>query len=790
MSEEIKTILTADASVLAAEFAKASAIAQKYAADRERQGARMLASAESAVESLRLEALGQSASAAALREKMALVEKAVALSDRTGISEQRALQMAEQELALRKHIAAERAKEAAVADRAARIAAPGRSGISLPEIALTAANLQAMEKMQFRAAEIRKSLNQPSSKMGGAMGLMAVSAAIDDVQYGFKGVINNIPQAVMAFGGFSEASMALAARLGIYAVAGYAAYNMGKKLAGDAEIEAWATAQTAAVKVAAETLEKYKKAAQIRRFKDESQREANQEMERGNSIIQRRIEIDRDYQAARERTQAALARRRSAEDQILSTADSSGLFAASKIITATRNVEDKRAAEDEEAIQKRLNDLGKQWQIIYQEGGAIAGEYARKHNEISVQYEKEVNTLGFLLSKEAELKTYLDEKNKEALNPRQAAIFKRDLENIQKQIEESEKLTITQKDRMAVLDQLAKKATDQSKQSMEVIRQQQIAQRENLDQIKEEARLREQIRAIQDAARARATSDYKKEFTLQQALAANDLDRVRILQRQLDIEAEKRRIMAEQKGITDKDAGTQAQQMVDTRAAADAAPARKAAADELAVLRARAAGQSNRAGQLREAANLENQILSIMRAQNLTRAEATKQAKERQQLERQASRGEIIAELKALKMEAAGNKSGANRLREEVRIRAEAVALAEKLGITETAAQSLLREKARLEKQISDQEKEKTRRRSGIYTLTPEEQQRRNSLAPEGLSTGRLTTGGLRTSELNRRAQIRSNRPLTPSDDAAKTLLRSVNIQEEMLKIWQKLNVV
>jgi hypothetical protein len=782
MSEEIKTILTADSSVLAAEFAKASAIAQKYANDRAAEGGRALAAVRAEVEALRMQSDGFGNIANSMRASNALREQALRLSTQAGITEDKATAILREKQLLQQNIAIAAERQVAAATRAARIAAPGRSGISLPEIALTAANLQAMEKMQFRATEIRKSMNQPSSKMGGAMGLMAVSAAIDDVQYGFKGVINNIPQAVMAFGGFSEASMALAARLGIYAVAGYAAWNMGKKLAGDDEVEAWATAQAAAVKTAADALEKYQKVTQIRRFKDESQREANKEMERGNSIIQRRIELDKDYQAARERAQAALARRRSGEDQIISAASSSGLYASSKVIGATRSVEDKRSAEDVEAIQKRLNDLGKQWQIIYQEGGAIAGDYARKHNEISAQYEKEANTLNFLLSKEAELKSYLDEKNKEALNPRQAAIFKRDLQNIQKQIEESEKLTITQKDRMVVLDQLAKKATEESKKSIEAIRQQQMTQREKLDQIKEEASLREQIRAIQDAARARAAADYKKELALQQAIAANDLDRVRTLERQRDIEAEKRRLMAEQKGLTEKDAATQAERTVDTRAAAAAAPARKAAA--------RAAGQNTRAGQLREAATLEQQILSIMRAQNITRAEATKQAKERQDLERKASRGDIIAEMKALKMEAAGDKSGANRLREEVRIRAEAVALAEKLGITENSAQSLLREKARLEKQISDQEKEKTRRRGSIYTLTPEEQQRRNTLAPTGLITGGLTTGGLRPSELDRRAQIRSNRPLTPSDQAAKTLLRSVNIQEEMLKIWQKLNVV
>jgi hypothetical protein len=34
----------------------------------------------------------------------------------------------------------------------------------------------------------------------GALGLLAVSQAIDDVQYGFRGIVNNIPGIVMGFG--------------------------------------------------------------------------------------------------------------------------------------------------------------------------------------------------------------------------------------------------------------------------------------------------------------------------------------------------------------------------------------------------------------------------------------------------------------------------------------------------------------------------------------------------------------------------------------------------------------
>lgn len=58
---------------------------------------------------------------------------------------------------------------------------------------------------------------------GGAMGLLMLSQAIDDVQYGFRAIVNNIPQlgmaAASAFGMGTEAAMKFGAVAGIVAVA-------------------------------------------------------------------------------------------------------------------------------------------------------------------------------------------------------------------------------------------------------------------------------------------------------------------------------------------------------------------------------------------------------------------------------------------------------------------------------------------------------------------------------------------------------------------------------------------
>lgn len=735
MAEVIKTVLTADSSELAAEFAKASAIAQKYAADREAQGNRSLATARAEVEALRLEATGHGAAAAALREKMQLTEQARQLAAKAGLTEENATRILARQLDLKKQMVTAAAAAAAAENRAARISAPGRNGIALPEMALTAANLQAMEKYSARANELKRKMGQINMPaQGSAMGLFAVSQAIEDAQYGFKGVINNIPQAVMAFGNFTPAAMRLAAGLSMVAVAGYAAWQAGYKLGADQSVLKWAEAQTAALATAKEALDRYQDATRQRRDREAAADDIAARRERENSIIARGLKLDEYRLAAIEKQAAALDRKRAAEDAILSAARQSGGFAPERITGAGRKLEDTRSTEDAAAAQQRLTDLGKEWQRIWREIPARAGEYAAAARAAGSEMETATDSLDVLKSKAAELAILL--KDKDAYGDQDRARFTADLEAIRSQIAEREKF-ITQKQAERDLnEQLAKEAATQGQASLERIRQLQDAQRERIAQIPEEIRLRQQLRQLEDATKAKEAKEKQAPF--------------------------------------------------------DAA--QKTAREELEILRARAAGENNRAGQLRSAATLEREILNIMREQNITRAEATAQAKERQQLERNQARGDIMAEIKALKMEAGGDKAGADRLREEMRIRAEAVALAERLGITESQAANLLREKARLEKEIADRKKtggddEHRRLRGRIYKKTADEPRLTRDNLGDGF-TGLGGARGLGRHELNRRGTERTNRPTRPADDAAKNLLKSVNIQEEMLKIWQKLNVV
>jgi hypothetical protein len=70
--------------------------------------------------------------------------------------------------------------------------------------ALAHAQVMAQQAGQKMQQSINKAVNTPAATPGGrsnAMGLLNLSRAVDDVQYGFRGVINNIEGIVTGFGG-------------------------------------------------------------------------------------------------------------------------------------------------------------------------------------------------------------------------------------------------------------------------------------------------------------------------------------------------------------------------------------------------------------------------------------------------------------------------------------------------------------------------------------------------------------------------------------------------------------
>jgi hypothetical protein len=100
--------------------------------------------------------------------------------------------------------------------------------VSTFELGLTTAQKQA----ETAAAKINKSFESVSHGAqvhgkGAAQGLLQMGYAIDDLQYGFKAIVNNIPQIVLGMGG----SMGIAGAVGIAAVGINVLFNHWSELA-------------------------------------------------------------------------------------------------------------------------------------------------------------------------------------------------------------------------------------------------------------------------------------------------------------------------------------------------------------------------------------------------------------------------------------------------------------------------------------------------------------------------------------------------------------------------------
>lgn len=239
MAEEIKLILSADDEGLQASFARARAAVGTYEKriDQSRQAA--LRSALGQEEVLKLQAAGHTKQAAALEQEIRLHEEARKLAERAGITEQKAITLLERRAALQRQIAASQGQMP-------KATPGGRPGLPMADMNISPQTMQAMERTAFLQENLRRQMlaTGRSGNMG-AMGFLAFSQAVEDAQYGIRGVLNNIPQMVMGFGG----SMGVAGAISLAAVAATALYPVLKRLYGAAETErlqkaadAWGTA--------------------------------------------------------------------------------------------------------------------------------------------------------------------------------------------------------------------------------------------------------------------------------------------------------------------------------------------------------------------------------------------------------------------------------------------------------------------------------------------------------------------------------------------------------------------
>ena len=290
MSEVIKTILTADSSEHQAAFRKAAAGVAAYQKSQQAGFASSLEGHRRELDMLKLEAAGNVKAAAFHREYQNLRAQASALAAGENITEREAMRILQEKLLLQKKIVTAVQQEAAArgtaAARAAAIANPRATG--LPGggalAPLTPQSLQAMDRATASTRELRRqTLLAGRSGYTGSMGFLAFSQAVEDAQYGIKGVLNNIPQMVLGFGG----TMGLAGAISLAAVAAVTLYPHLKKLFSIGNTDHI----IAAMKAMDEAFEKGKEASDDIRTEFETARELKQLAEDHNAALHERLQL-------------------------------------------------------------------------------------------------------------------------------------------------------------------------------------------------------------------------------------------------------------------------------------------------------------------------------------------------------------------------------------------------------------------------------------------------------------------------------------------------------------------
>lgn len=225
---------------LANEIERARAAAERYNIESTK-AAVALKSVEQNITMLRMQASGHDALAASMKASLELEARAEKLSKDAQITKKQAIALLEEERLLITNIANQKARaaeieSAAAAKQAAAQKAASRTPreIGLPDLPLTDEYIRKTERAAFVAQDARNQFNRLSRGIGGtSMGFLAFSQAVEDAQYGIKGVLNNIPQMIMGFGG----SMGLAGALSLAAVAAVSLYPLIKKLYGAVDNE-------------------------------------------------------------------------------------------------------------------------------------------------------------------------------------------------------------------------------------------------------------------------------------------------------------------------------------------------------------------------------------------------------------------------------------------------------------------------------------------------------------------------------------------------------------------------
>jgi hypothetical protein len=699
MPEVIRTILTADSSELRSEFAKASAALSGYQQQQQAGFSKALAGHQSELAALRLESTGFTALASSMREQNALRDAAARLAASANITEKQAVAILQEKLQLQKNLVTSAAQASAAAVAAAsRLNAitnprstglPGGGGLA----PLTPQSLAALDRGIASTNELRRqTLLAGQAGKNGALGFLAFSQAVEDAQYGIKGVLNNIPQMILGFGG----TAGLAGAISLAAVAATLLYPVLKDLYG-------ATDNQNLVKAAKEFDAVFKAGMETVR-----------EFERG-------VQVEREMLTLSQEIHNSLKARLQLTGQLSNYWDEE--------LTKAKQVRDQQ----KEILQARFRLAEAKGEIVPAakagirdlEGKGTAADLVNRQKEY-LRVQQEILRIGEVTSNLTE-----ETQAKDLADTNRLIELKKNLAGSEANIAAAKK----EMEGLKVKD-FVDKGKDLSASS------------------KRRRLIKEEIEAIDKGKEVRKSA-YAEEIAAASAQIKNLDTKANKTKEEIDtltILINQRR---ELNSLEDQ-----------TERATAAAAALKKQKEEMKEL----------AAQTKRAAEENKRRLAEQKRQN-------------------GAQADFGTELAALRLELAGRKEMADKLREEYQLRKDAAALAGEAGISEQQALTALREKAKLLKQLKDKEENGGKLR-GIRRYEGSVSSTLGARGRLGVDGSRIVLGGARlglnarNSELRRRAGERSAAQRPPADPGLKALERSVDLQEQMLGVFKKLGVI
>lgn len=468
--------------------------------------------------------------------------------------------------------------------------------IPLPALELNEKSLQQMEAAAARSQALGRNLQQlQSSGKNGSLGLLAISQAAEDAQYGLKGVLNNIPQAVLGLGG----SAGLAGALSLAAVGAYTAWNAFNRISESDAMEKWAKDSADATNQFALAITRAADAtARLNAENQAASDRASQSLVTGNAIT-RDLGTDPAFQERLRDAAEAAARQRALQDAVRGAAGDSSISGEDFRQRGAREwqqaaikakLEERRATEDLAIAQENLNRLSEQYARIQ---GNLEKIITPLQQQRSTAQGEAEDLRRSIASKEAELarnKTLAEKApdgsaDQKRLQERNTAL--------EKQLADERAISEEKKKQADLADQLVNKALQQAaatKQNLESqassYRAQRDAARETLSNLAaiNEAR----AKAIQfDALRGQNTTLQENADTAQQQQeAANAFaDELEMAAAGLVIEQKKREQLieqiklrkeaadlAEQTGMSEEQAFQRVKLLADTRKKAENQP--------------------------------------------------------------------------------------------------------------------------------------------------------------------------------------------------------------------------